>query len=172
MLGAERERRYNVRDEQTGKDHHCLAGSWSRRGILDIQGEVTDRSKDHEADEHPDPTGDERLASSKVFNDVQTAKGRTEVHAAENHLRDKSVLDAGAVEDDGPVVEEVVGTGQLLKCLQDDPQADAILHPRALEHLDPAVPASLGSAFCFELLLDLSELVLDCAVIRRYTVEL
>lgn len=161
----------NVRDEQTGKHHHCLSGSWSRRGVLDIQREVTDGCKHHKADEHPDPTGDERLAPSEVFNDVQTPKGRTEVHAAENHLRDESIVDTRAVEDDRTVVEEVVGTGQLLKRLQYDPQTDAIHHPRALEHLDPAEQASLGSAFCFELLLDLGELVLDHAVVRRDAVE-
>lgn len=64
------------------------------------------RGEDHETDEHPDSTGDERFASAEVLDYVEAAEGGAEVDAAQDHLRYVGVADAGAVEDDGSLDRE------------------------------------------------------------------
>lgn len=57
------------------------------------------RGEDHEADEHPDTTRDQRPASTEVLDHVQAPKRGTEVDPAEDHLCDEDVADTGPVED-------------------------------------------------------------------------
>lgn len=61
--------------------------------------------EDHEADEHPDSACDEGFAPAEVLDYVEATEGGAEVDAAEDHLGNVGVADAGAVEDDGSLEE-------------------------------------------------------------------
>lgn len=88
---------------------------------------MPDGRKDEEADEHPAGARDEGFAAAVVFDDVEAVEGYAEVDAVlrvlvrqlgkgkrregyEDHLCDEGVADAGAGEDGGTVVEEVLMT--------------------------------------------------------------
>lgn len=130
---------------------------------------MTNRRPDHEADEHPDTTGDERLATTKVLDDVQTGECHTEVDSAEDNLRDVAVQ-PDTREDTVSEVEDEVGTGQLLQRLQDDTKDGTVEHARAGENL---MPRSLARALLFvELLLHVLHFLCDAAVVRGDTVQL
>lgn len=66
------------------------------------------------------------------------------------------------------VVEEVVGTSQLLEGLQGHTQADTVEHARRSEEFVPLLAAGFG----LELVLDLVELLEDDLVVLRHTVQL
>ena len=86
--------------------------------MVPIQREVTHGGEDQEHHEHPRRSDNQGLPTSVVLNNVQAIESGAEVDAVENHLSDKRVVDTGSFEDDGAVVEEVVGAGKLLKHLQ------------------------------------------------------
>ena len=66
------------------------------------------------------------------------------------------------------VVEEVVGTSQLLEGLQSHTQADTVEHARRSEEFVPLLAAGFG----LELVLDLVELLEDDLVVLRHTIQL
>lgn len=155
-------------DEQTGEDDHTLTGT---RGVLGgdvVESKVTDRGKGHEANEHEDGADDQRLATTKVLNDIETAKGGSEVDGTQDDLGDEAVGDTSTLHDGGTVVEEVVGTGKLLQRLKNHAQEDTVEHARSSEELVPLLLLGLG----VKLLLDLVQLFDDAVVVLGDTVEL
>ena len=53
-----------------------------------------------------------------MLDNIETVESCAKVDAVEDHLRDECIVDAGCLEDDCPIVKEVIGTGQLLQHLQ------------------------------------------------------
>lgn len=74
-------------------------------------------------------------------------------------------------DDDTHIVEEVVGTGELLQCLESHAQYNSIGHSRSLEHLNPPVPSALGSLLRIQLVLDLEHLVYDYPMVFGNAVQ-
>jgi hypothetical protein len=70
------------------------------------------------------------------------------------------------------IVEEVIGTSQLLQCLKYHTKDDAVHHPRTLEHLDPAVPSTPRSLLGIQLFLDLEHFLHDYPMVLGYTIQL
>lgn len=159
-------------DEQTSKNDHRLPGARRIGRILHIEREMPHTRKHHKAHKHPNPPSNQALPAPKMLNHIQPAKRGPKIHAAQNHLRHIRVANPRAVKHHRAVVEEVVRAGELLQRLQGHAQEDAVRHARALEHLDPAVPAALAGALGVQLLLDLGQLVDDHAVVRRHAVQL
>lgn len=117
---------------------------------------MTNRGKDHEADEHPKRAGDERLAASVVLHDVETDEGGAKIDGVENDLRDEGV-DVDGGEDGGSVVEEVVGTSELLGHLEQASKDNTVSHARCLEHANElgdgaALDLRLGTQLALDLL--------------------
>lgn len=76
-------------NEEAGKDDEHDAGRGRVGGIVEVEQEVADRSKDHEADEHPDGAADQRLSSAVVLDHVETDECDTKVYGVQDHLGDK-----------------------------------------------------------------------------------
>lgn len=126
---------------------------------------MADRGEDQEAAEHPNGTANERLATTKVLDHVQTNKGDGKVDGVEDDLGDEGV-DLHRFEDGRAVVEEVVGAGKLLEHLQSHAESDTISHARGLEHADELLDrASLDLVFGAELALNLHDLGVDGPVV-------
>lgn len=89
------------RNEQAGHDNHTLAGPWGIGGIFHIQNKMTDRGENHKHDKHPDRANDQRLATTKVLNNIQATKCSAEVDSSKDDLSDEAVRDTGAFEDCG-----------------------------------------------------------------------
>lgn len=51
-----------------------------------------------------------------MLDNVQAIECRTEIDAVKDHLRHEGVVDAGALEDNGSVVKEIVGTFHSVSC--------------------------------------------------------
>ena len=124
-----------TKNEKTGKDNHGNASLRCVCRVATVQRKVTDRCKNKETDEHPRTPRNKRLASSIVLNNVQTDKGNQKVNSVEDDLRLVAVNRHGA-KDGSPVVEEVIGTSQLLEHLQRHTKEDTVRHARRLEHLN------------------------------------
>ena len=86
-------------DEEAGHNNHCLACGGVGLRVIHIEREVADRREDHEEDKHASATDDEGLATTKVLDDVKTAKGGAKVNSTKNDLSDKTVVEASALED-------------------------------------------------------------------------
>ena len=67
----------------------------------------------------PESSPHEWLTTTKVLHDVETEEGAEDVDGTEDDLGDEGVLNTNRLEDGGTVVEEVVGTGELLQTLHD-----------------------------------------------------
>ena len=155
-------------DEETGEDDHGDTGGVRSR--VDVKNRVTDRSPDQEADEHPSSSSHQTLAASVVLDDVQTGQGHTKVDGTQNDLSDVRVAQTHTLEDGGTVVEDEVGTGQLLQRLETNTENGTVEHARASEDL---VPSSLaGSELLLKLVLHVGHLLGHDAVVGRDTVEL
>ena len=71
-------------------------------------------------------------------------------------------------EEDAYIIEEVVGTSQLLQRLQNHTQGNTVQHAGSSDELMPDLILGFG----VELLLDLLDLLEDNAVVLRNTIEL
>ena len=134
-------------NEEAGEDNHNNTGGVVR-GVT-VQDLVTDSGPDHEADEHPSSTVHQTLAATVVLDNVETGKGHTEVDGTEDDGGDVRVAQADALEDASSVVEDKVGTSQLLEGLQGNAEQDTVEHAGTSEDLLP------GSVTVGELLLKL-----------------
>jgi hypothetical protein len=145
-----------AQDEEARKHNEHHARGRRPRRVVEVEHEVAHRGEDHEADKHPDGAADERLAAAVVLDQVQSDKSDGKVDGVEDNLRHVRV-DLHRLEDRGAVVEEVVGTRQLLEHLERHAQSDAVRHPRSSEHarklLDgTALDLVLGAQLHFNLL--------------------
>lgn len=155
-------------NEEAGEDNHGNTGRVGAR--VRVEDLVADRGPDHETDEHPGGTDHETVTTTVVLNDVQTGQGHAEVDRTEDDLGDVGVGQTNTLEDGGAVVEDEVGTGQLLQGLQGDTQHGTVEHARAGEDL---VPGSLADGtLLVELLLHVRHLLRDDTVVGGDTVEL
>ena len=70
-------------------------------------------------DKHQESTSNQRLAATKVLNNIQTTESADEVDSTQDGGSDEAVANADRIEDGGSIIEEKVGTGQLLQSLKD-----------------------------------------------------
>lgn len=155
-------------NKEAGEDNHSNTGRVGRG--VGVQNLVANGSPDHEANEHPGGTDHETIAASIVLNNIQARQGHTEVDSAKNDLGDERVAQTDTLEDAGSVVEDEVGTGQLLQRLQSDSKHSTVEHARTSENL---VPGSIASVLLLvQLLLHIGHLLSNNAVVGRDTVEL
>lgn len=70
------------------------------------------------------------------------------------------------------IVEEVVGTGQLLQSLKHNAKDDAVRHARRLEHLNPTADSTSRPLFGIQLFLDLGNLMHDHPVVLWNAIQL
>lgn len=155
-------------NEEAGEDDHDNTGGVVARG--DVEDLVTNRSPDQEADEHPGGTDHQTVTATVVLNDVQTGEGHTEVDSTQNDGGDEGVADTNTVEDGGTVVEDEVGTGQLLQGLESNTKHGTVEHARTGKNLVPGSSAS--GILLIKLLLHIGHLLSDNAVVGGDTVEL
>jgi len=155
-------------NEEAGEDNHSNTGR-VRRGV-GVQNLVTNGSPDHEANEHPGGTDHKTVAASIVLNNVQARQGHTEVDSAKDNLGNERVAQTDTLEDASSVVEDEVGTGQLLQRLQSDSKHSPVEHARTGENL---VPRGIASVLLLvQLLLHIGHLLSNNAVVGGDTVEL
>lgn len=155
-------------NEEAGEDNHGNTGRVGRR--VGMQNLVTDRSPDHEANEHPGGTDHQAVTATVVLDNVQTRQGHTKVNGTQNDLSNEGVAQTNTLEDAGSVVEDEVGTGQLLQRLQSNTKHSTVEHARAGEDL---VPGSLSDRLLLiQLLLHIGHLLSDNTVVGGNTVEL
>ena len=104
------------RDLSLGKiltDHGCTSTGGVLGNLL-VQGEMANGSEYHKANEHPETTDDQRLATTELFNHIKAEECGTKVNAAEDYARNIAVRNASGLEDRCSIVEEKVGTSELL----------------------------------------------------------
>jgi len=154
-------------DEKTCEDDHDGTCSSCVDALLEL--EVTDRGKHHEHGEHPEATENEGLATTNILNDPKTTKGADEVDSTEDSSSDETVADTNRIEDGRTVVEEEVGTRQLLEHLETSSEGNTVGHTRTSKDLPEGVVSS--SLLHVELGLDLADLAVDRRVVLRYTVD-
>lgn len=155
-------------NEEAGEDNHGNTGRV--RGGVVVQDLVTDGGPDHEADKHPSGTVHQTLAATVVLDDVQTRKGHTKVDSTENDGGDVRVAQTDTLEDTGSVVEDEVGTGQLLQRLQSNTEQDTVQHARASEDL---LPRSIAvGELLLKLLLHIGHLLSNDTVVAGDAVQL
>jgi len=68
------------------------------RGPL-VQGEVTDRCKYHETDEHPQSSCNQTFSTTESFDEVEARESHDDVHCTEDDLSFIAVVKAGRAED-------------------------------------------------------------------------
>lgn len=71
-------------------------------------GAPTDRGEDEEHHAHPYGANDEGLATAVVLDNIQSIESTAKVDTVQNHLSHVTVVDAGGLEDDRSVVEELI----------------------------------------------------------------
>ena len=161
-------RRRLTGDEKTGEDNHSLTSTRGTLRVIVVKDKVTDGGEANEASKHEGSTNNQGLATTKVLNNIETTKGSTEVDSTQNDLGDEAVVDTSTLHDGGSVVEEVVGTGELLQRLEHHTQDDTEEHARGGQELVPFLVLALSLL----LLTDLIEFLQDTGVVLRDTVEL
>jgi len=147
-------------DEQAGEDDQDVSGGGAA-GLL--KNELTDEGVDQETDDSPESTNDESSAASALLDDPQTTESAEDVDGTKNDLSDVGVVKTNTGEDGCAVVEEEVGTSELLTGLEDDTDHDAAKHGRGGEHLPPL--GVLAGSLLVELEADLVDLVVDGLVV-------
>lgn len=158
-----------AKNEETGEDDQNDAWRRGEGRIGEVKHEMANRCKDHKADKHPDGAGNERLATAKMLNHVQTNKGDAKVDTVKDDLGNKGV-DLHRLEDGGSVVEEVVGASELLQHLQSHAKSNTVSHSGSLEHCNELFDgAMLDLVFATQLALNLSDLSVNSPVIFRGT---
>lgn len=155
-------------NEEAGEDYHGDTGGVGRGvGVEDL---VADGGPDHEADEAPGGTGHETLAASVMLDNVQAGQSHAEVDSAQDDLGHVGVGKTNTLEDGGTIVEDEVGTSELLQGLKTNAEHGTVEHARAGEDL---VPGSLANgALLIELVLHIRHLLGNNAVVGGDTVEL
>ena len=153
------------KNKEGGKADHSSARRGSVLWIVAVEREVSDRGEDQEADEHPGGPCDEGLAAAVVLDDVEAVERSAKVDTIQNHLCDEAVVDAGGLEDDRPVVEEVIGAGELLEHLEGDAERNSVTHARSGEHPVPFREHVATGFFGEELGFDLLHFHVDSVVV-------
>lgn len=163
LFSGLRLKRGQTNDEKTGKGNHDIASL-----VVFAKLQVSNRRPDHEADEHPNPTSNERLATTKILNNIQTRESHAKVDGTEDDLGDVAVETNGR-ENAVAKVEDEVGSSELLQRLQDDTQDGPVEHARTSEDLVPG--GGTGVLLLFELFLHVLHLLGDATVVGRDTVQ-
>lgn len=132
-----------------------------------VKDKVTNSGEANETSKHEASTNDQGLATTKVLDDVETTESGTEVDSTQDDLSDEAVVDTSTSHDGSSVVEEVVGTGELLQRLEDHTQDDTEEHARGGQEFVPF----LLLAFSRLLLTDLIQFFQDTIVVLRNTIE-
>lgn len=100
-------------DEQASENDHDVTGGRGGDGssvLIGVGNVVTDEGVDEQTQEHPRGTTHHCHATTDVLDDPETTDGGDDVDGTENNGGDVGVLQTGSAEDDGAVVEEVVGS--------------------------------------------------------------
>lgn len=125
---------------------------------------MADESVNKEAHHHPQCSNDQRPSTTALLDNDKTTKGARDVDGSEDNLSDIAVVEASRLEDGGTVVEEEVGTGELLAGLQQDTEHEAVQHARTGENL---VPLGIGALLhLLDLLADLFDFDIDAGGVR------
>lgn len=132
-----------------------------------VKDKVANGGESDETSKHKNSTDHQGLATTKVLNNVETTESGTKVDSAENDLSDKAVGNTSTLHDGSSVVEEVVGTGQLLQGLEDHSQDNTEEHARGGQKLVPLLILGFGLL----LLLDLIQFFHDAVVVLGDTIE-
>lgn len=130
---------------------------------------MADGSEDHEAGEHPESSYDESFPTTEVLNNVKTAERAEEVDGTEDDCGNVAVAQSSGCENGCAVVEEKVGTGELLQGLESDTEGNTVCHTRTSNDLVEGVFAA--SILGIELGLDLANLTVDLVVALGNTVD-
>lgn len=127
-----------------------------------------------------------------MLDNVKAIEGCAEIDAVQDHLGDIGVVDTGSLrksvrilldfkhktqssthlEDCGSVVEEVIGTCELLEHLQEHSKRDTLTHLGSREHMNPLSDESLLRSLGTEFSIDLFEFEMDTVMIGRCSVNL
>lgn len=113
-----------------------------------------------EAHHHPGSTGHEDNTSAEAVNDPETNDCAENVDGSENDLGDVAVTDSSGSKDCGAKVEEEVGSGQLLACLENNSESCTVEHARGSENFSPAERFSV-CILLINLFLDVCDLLVD-----------
>lgn len=141
-------------DEEAGEDDEDVT-----RGLVGYWiNEVADKGVDHEADEGPSGTDHKSLAATTLGNNPETTESAEDVDRVENDLGNVGVLETSGGKDGCTVVEEEVGTGELLASLEGHTKDGTVKHTWASENLHDA---GVGTG---SLLLKLDANVVDLVV--------
>jgi hypothetical protein len=127
--------------------------------------------EDQEHQEHPCASDDQRRAPTSSLNQVDTNGRHAKVDTVQDHLSDEAVVDTGGLENNGSIVKKVVGSSELLKHLEKNPESNAVAHPWSEEHVVPFPDGTTLAGFGTQLSLDFLELHVDSVVIRRGTID-
>lgn len=157
-------------DEEAGKDNQSSTGLGSIRRIGLVERVVSDSSKDHEANEHPEATSNQRLAATKVLDNVETNDGNTKVDTSQDHLSNVAVVKASGGENGVAVVEDEVGTSKLLQRLQGNSENSAIKHTGTGEDFKDT--GLSGSPFFIKLVFHVGNFFGNKTVVFGNTVQL
>lgn len=156
-------------DEEASGGNHSRTNGGVGAGVgvvgvaIRVQGERAQGGEDDQPQEHPDTADDHGDTAAELLADVQTTEGGEDVDGTENHGGDVRVRDTDRREDLGSIVEEEVGTGELLQGLKGHADEDTTQHSWGSEDLEPLGLATGNLSLV--LLADLSQLVLDLRVI-------
>ena len=104
-----------------------------------------------------------------MLHNVETKERHAEVDSAQDHSCHIGVAQTRGFEDGCAVIEEEVGSRQLLQGLECDAQEGSVSHSGPGEDL---VPWLLTASYLFVVLLfDVSHLMVDFAVVPRHAVK-
>ena len=107
-----------------------------------------------------------------MLDQVKTDECDHKVDRVQDDLCDVRI-DIDRAEYGGAIVEEVVGTSQLLEGLQGNSEGNSICHPWGLEHVDKFPHrADLDMTFCPELAIDLTQLRSNGPMVCRCAIHL
>ena len=124
-------------NEQAGKDDEDVSGSWGRSWVCVVEAEVTNKGVDHKAHELPCSTDHQGQTTTAFGGDPKTQESAASVDGSEDDLSNVRVRETGGGKNSGAVIEEKVGTGQLLASLKDDTEDSSVKHARTSEDLPP-----------------------------------
>ena len=156
-------------NEQAGEDDHDVSSRRCGLGSIAIETVLADEGVDEQTHGHPRSTDHHSLAATDVLNNPETEDCSDNVDGTENDGSDVGVLETGGRENGCSVVEEVVGTSQLLTSLEDHTEQTAVQHAGTGEDLVPWVVTT--SSLSLELLLDLGDFSVDESTVGVNTVE-
>ena len=106
-----------------------------------------------------------------MLDDVETIEGCAEINAVQDHLCDERVVDACPLEDDGSVVEEVIGASQLLEHLKSHTERKTIAHLWSIQHSIPLLYSTASGCLGTKLLLDFFQFDMNGIMICRSAID-